>query len=178
MAIDGTRYLPALSHVAAILLRLLYCCYWWVFFGTHPKSTPKDVRQAMLITSSLASAATAPDSITASISKQLAERRQERATNRPAKLHPCVALLIGAGAAALIIWMTTIALYNSHAVKESDRISLTFMKLIILLLATTTVKKRYPGLAWSTQRNGLDYSSHHRLQHRDGLVRHARYYWC
>ncbi len=52
--------------------------------------------------------------------------------------------------------MTTIALYNIHAVKESDRISLTFMKLIILFLATTTVETVIPVL--HARRSEMDWT--------------------
>lgn len=137
---DAANSLPALSRVAAVLLLLLYCCYWWFFFGTHPESAPKDVREAILLTSSVASAATAPDAITASISKQLAIRYRERAITRTAKLHPFVFLPMGTCAAVLAVWLTMVALHNIHAVKKSDKISLIFVELVILPLATTTVE--------------------------------------
>ena len=93
-----------------------------------------------MIPLSVASAATAPAAVTVSISKQLAEWRREYARKRPAKLHPGVAFIIGLGATTLTIWLTILVLHNIHPLKRGDKISWTFVELVILPLATTTIE--------------------------------------
>lgn len=90
--------------------------------------------------SSVACAPSAPQNISANLSTKLAERKRELATRQAFKLSPYVAIPLGISAATLTVWLTITALRNIDAVKKDDRISLTFVELIIMPLATTTIE--------------------------------------
>ena len=88
----------------------------------------------------VAMTAAAPESASKCLSQELARRLRSRASRRKDKLHPCVSLLLGAVATVSTVLLTTMALVNIHAATESGAISPTFLELVILPLATTTIE--------------------------------------
>lgn len=155
--------------MAAVVLLILYLCYWWFLFGTHEDGSPSgEVGHAILVSSSVGQAPLVPETVNVSISRRLAQTRRHRAIGRPSKLHPGAALASGLLAAASTICFTVVAMRNIHALTEDDEIPKTFVELVILPLATTTVDGIIALL--HARRQDMDWTMQAAIQSTIGIV--------
>lgn len=123
---------------------MLYVCYWWYFFGVGLRSLRPDERidiPAALVQSSVPALAVGSTPVSMRLSHELALRRHKRAKDKVAKLQPVLAVLTGAIAAALTGWQTYVMLDHLDVLLKGGNLPLTFVELVILPIATTTLEK-------------------------------------
>jgi Ca2+:H+ antiporter len=125
---DNEAIVPV-SHGAAVVLLILYVCYFWFCYGSHDWITRKGVvKKGILLPAMMAL-----DHYKPSISEQIAKYSKERIaeTNKKAKMHPLLALSLIAGAGSAVALCTFYALQSVDVPVKQWHLSRSFIGLVI-----------------------------------------------
>ena len=120
--------LVPVSHGAAIVLLILYACYFWFLYGSHAWLTHKGVvKKGILLPAMMLI-----DSVKPSLSERLAKHTKERIAGRKAKLHPIMAIGFSAGAGASLSVCAYYTLQNIDTPVKQWSMSKSFLGLVVL----------------------------------------------